>query len=209
MPRNITRIPRLCAAFCVLMLPGTAAAGGGQTSDKLCAAAIGEGRGQPDAERIAWAGDRKLAWTDFKATAPAAAVEASGSCVGFDVSWECTDEGLTFAATAVFDPARSWVRAGSGDDALLRHEQTHFDLTELSARGLRKRFTQLKDPCKDPSSVRRILDGATIEMYNEWGQAHRKYDEETGRGTEAGRQRVWDQRVHQELEDLKEFAPGR
>ena len=206
MRSEATNTLRLCIVLCVLSLPAEAAS---QTPQELCASSLGEGRSQDGSARIAWARDRSLTWTDFQAKAPAQAVEAAGSCVGFDVSWECADAGITFVVKAAFDPAQSWVRAGSETDALLRHEQTHFDLTELFARRLRKQFTQLKDPCKDPQGARRIIDGAVIDMYRGWGQAQKSYDEETGQGTEASSQRAWDQRTQQELDALKEFEPGR
>ncbi len=200
----------LRAAFWILVLPGLAAGGGGgQTPGERCAASIGEGPSQPGAERIAWARDRKLTWTDFKARTPATAVEESGSCVGFDVSWECEDLKLVLDVKAVFDPAQSWVRADSADAVLLRHEQMHFDLTEVSARRLRKQFTLTKDPCKDPQVVRRVLDGMVIDMYREWGLTQKKYDEETRHGTEAGRQEAWEQDIRQILEELKDFEPER
>jgi hypothetical protein len=211
MPSKTAWILALWAAFCTLIPPGRAAGGwGGQSPDERCAASVGEGRSDPDAERIAWARDGRLAWTDFTGKAPAASAEASGSCVGFDVSWECTEDAtLTFAVRAVFDRSQSWVRAGSEDNALLDHEQRHFDLTEVFARRLRKRFTELKDSCKNPQGVRQILDAATIDMYREWGLANKKYDEETGRGTEARGQRAWDLRIREELDALKGFEPGR
>ena len=139
MRSEATNTLRLCIVLCVLSLPAEAAS---QTPQELCASSLGEGRSQDGSARIAWARDRSLTWTDFQAKAPAQAVEAAGSCVGFGVSWECVDAGITFVVKAAFDPAQSWVRAGSETDALLRHEQTHFDLTELFARRLRKQFTQ-------------------------------------------------------------------
>ena len=205
MRSKATSTLRLCLVLCVLSVPAEAAS---QTPQELCAASLGGGRNDGSA-RIAWARDRRLAWTDFKAKAPAQAGEAAGSCVGFNVSWECADAGITFVVQAAFDPDQSWVRAGSENDALLHHEQTHFDLTELFARRLRKEFTQLKDPCKDPQGARRLVDGAVIDMYRGWGQTQKTYDQETGQGTEARSQRTWDQRTQQELDALEEFEPGR
>jgi hypothetical protein len=58
-----------------------------------------------------------------------------------------------YRVVAAFRPDHSWVRPEilkrPADSArALRHEQTHFDLTEVHARRLRRYFMELVAPCK-------------------------------------------------------------
>ena len=189
------------ALVCGAALPAVA----GQGSPRACASPAAA----DDDVRREWARGRPLTWADFRGPTPGGTAAASGSCVGFDVSWECEDVTLVFDVRAVFDPTQSWVRAGSTEDALLNHERRHFDLTELFARRLRKQFTGLMDPCKDPPLARRVVDGAVIDMYRDWGEAQKQYDADTGGGTEAVRQKAWDRKIEQALDGLRELEPER
>lgn len=48
-------------------------------------------------------------------------------------------------ATTFFDPCRSWFRPGQGastDSATLAHERIHFDITEVFARRLMRRYAE-------------------------------------------------------------------
>src|SRR4051794_35579436 len=57
---------------------------------------------------IEWSATRRLTIADFKGKIPSRAYESSSSWVEIEVSWECTGGEASSAATAVFDPARSW-----------------------------------------------------------------------------------------------------
>jgi len=196
-------------ALLVCLIPGQAWAAGAQAPDESCALATGERSAQDDSGRIVWSREIPLVWADFEGKPPVRAAEASGSCVGFAVLWECPGGELTFEVKATFDPAESWVKPGAQDPGLLRHEQLHFDLTELFARRLRKRFTDLRDPCKNPRDTRQVLDRAVADTYGEWQEAQSRYDAETRSGTDAATQRVWERKTGQDLEALEAFGPGR
>jgi hypothetical protein len=199
-------------AACGLLFCALAAraswAGPADRAEDACAAAIGERSAHDDAGRVVWTRDRRLAWSDFQGNAPARAAEGAGSCVGFSVSWECPAGELRFGIMATFDPGASWVERGAESPLLLRHEQLHFDLTELFARRLRKQFTDLRDPCQNPGDARQVLDGAVVGAYREWQEAQRRYDAETRRGTDAAVQGGWERRTRRELEDLEAFGRG-
>jgi predicted secreted Zn-dependent protease len=93
------------------------------------------------------------------------------------------------------------VRPGAEDDALLRHEQTHFDLTELAARRLRKHLAELRDPCIDTATPREI-DRVIAEHGQQWEQEQKLYDRQTGHGTNAARQQFWDRQTREQLDAL-------
>ena len=75
--------------------------------------------------------------------------------------------------------------------SLLEHEQIHFDIAELYARGTRKAFDDVRNPCGNPSAVEDISD-----HNNELSaRAQQNYDEETLHGTLPGAQAAWTRKI--------------
>jgi uncharacterized protein DUF922 len=169
---------------------------------------------------IEWSKDVKLTQLDFKQKVPIAATDAAHSWVGIDIEWECRDDKPDVAVRATFDPDQSWWRgsvpslwggldaglsrsqlqdrrtAAQRDDDLLRHEQLHFDLTELAARKIRRELDRLV--CLDPTNkaaVAKVIE----ELERAWLAEQARYDQETDHGTDQPAQREWDRRVRREL----------
>jgi hypothetical protein len=179
----------IAAAFAAHVAFGTAALRAGQDASRL--------------QRIEWSRARKLQWRDFAMRAPRSS-DAAHSWVGIDADWTCDASGLVFHVTASFDPAQSWVKPGSESGALLRHEQTHFDLTEVATREMRKRLKALDDPCRSFMTMRDI-DAAIVAERQAWDQDQHRYDRETDFGTNDARQQFWDRRTQERLTSLEEF----
>jgi len=157
-------------------------------------------QGGTDPQRIEWTRDRKLQWRDFAMKAPAGSSDDCHSWVGFDTDWTCDHSGFVFHVRTTFNPSQSWVKPGSQDDSLLRHEQMHFDLTELAARQLRKRLGGLSDPC-----MMGEIDRVIATQRQSWEQEQKLYDRETANGTNENRQRYWEQSTQQRLDELNGF----
>jgi hypothetical protein len=153
---------------------------------------------------IEWTNERKLGWQDFAMKPPRQSGDDCHSWVGFDAEWVCEASGFMFHVRTTFDPNQSWVKPQSRDPALLRHEQTHFDLTELSARQLRKRLSDLDQPCRSFLMTQEI-DRAITEYRQVWEQDQKLYDKETVYGTNPVRQRLWEERTRQRLQELESF----
>jgi hypothetical protein len=164
--------------------------------------------GVAPAGALAWSATRRLAWSDFRARPPAGRPEAAVTATSLIWGFHCTGDEFTFQAVAVFLPDQSWVDAtisiqlGSGLETL-RHEQTHFDLTEVFARRLRQFFRTLSRPCD--GSAERISDSGDRFVHDE-SDAQRRYDEATANGRAAAAQSRWDRDVQQWLEALAPYA---
>ena len=63
----------------------------------------------------------------------------------------------------------------------------------------------MKDPCKDYKETREVEEAVT-ESRCEWERTESAYDKETRNCTEESKQKVWDQKVQRELEELKDFG---
>lgn len=87
---------------------------------------------------------------------------------------------------------RSWVVRSRKSDALLSHEQGHFDITGLIYRGMLPELRTLREssPRRLAAELRRILR----EYNTETQQFSNLYDEEseTNHGRDAGRQQEWE-----------------
>jgi hypothetical protein len=167
-----------------------------------------------------WSPTRRLMKEDFRGRVPVQARNSSMSWLHIETSWECVVGELVASAHAIFDPSQSWWRTSYGniwgnagerttasqaqmqarrnvmqlDRQLLDHEQLHFDLAELAARKIRKRFGEYKDACLDPGGTEPIQT-MVIEVDRELQEEQTKYDLETGHGTNVRAQDRWAQRV--------------
>ncbi|MCM3879808.1 MAG: DUF922 domain-containing Zn-dependent protease [Vicinamibacterales bacterium] len=172
---------------------------------------------------IEWAESVKLTQADFRGKAPDSSADTAHSWVALDVTWECLEGRPRSHARAVFDPDQSWWRGGTPslwggiedglsrtqldnrrtaterDRDLLRHEQLHFDLTEVAARRIRRQFDGLTRACATPGGNLEIEKGvAAIEAA--WADEQRRYDKDTDHGVNQVTQRQWESRVRRELQ---------
>jgi hypothetical protein len=169
---------------------------------------------------IEWSPERKLTKADFQGRTPPQAVNASLSYLHIEASWECVVGDLFATARATFDPSRSWWRTMYGnvwgsaadrtsasrtqaqarrnvmvlDAQLLEHEQLHFDLAELAARRIRKRFEGFKDACAEPGGAEPI-QAMVLEIDRELQEEQSRYDRETSHGANARAQDQWKRRI--------------
>jgi hypothetical protein len=120
-----------------------------------------------------------------------------------------TRSGTTWTATvgtittyAEMERNSSWMRINPGDPGfpeLLNHEQKHFDLAQAFAKKLKRVLESLKGEGSTQAEALRDLEKKVNEAYNrlhdEWIQVDTQYDAETEHGTNAEKQREWDQKI--------------
>jgi hypothetical protein len=153
------------------------------------------------AVEIVWSTDRKLRRADFKGVLAAPGGVAARSMVGIKAWWACDGDRLMPNIRAVFDPNQSWwggqVRNGwdarrvnVSDVQLLQHEQTHFDIAEVVARRIRRRFAELTDVCARRGGT--VPLAAIVDDYQrELEDQQARYDRETSFGLDARMQWTW------------------
>lgn len=98
-------------------------------------------------------------------------------------------------AKATMDKSGSWVKPDKKTDALLQHEQYHFDISEYYARKLQTALEGIVGTGDTPEAATADLDAKVEAKYNEVKAEHRatqdKYDEETDHGRNAEKQAEW------------------
>ncbi len=133
--------------------------------------------------------------TEKHAALTSTTIDARGGCQG---------EASSAQVRAVFDPTTSWVREPATiTEALLRHEQLHFDLAELYARLLRLRLAAAKVPC---AQFKATFSRISRTLYAEWEAEQNRYDLETRHGLDAVRQAFWERQTTVRLQQLATYA---
>ena len=160
-------------------------------------------------DAIVWAARRPLTWADFKGQPPDdAGVVAARTNYTIIHGMQCAGRKFEYRVVAGFRPKESWVRHAilrtPADSArALRHEQTHFDLSEVHARRLRRYFAELMAPCNISSGD---LSSAASRMERDEKAAQARYDEETDNGRIPAQQARWDKEVDSQLVALAKFV---
>lgn len=148
-------------------------------------------------------------WRDFRGSPPSGGDEAARTAHAFYYAWSCRGDRFTFRVTAAFIPRQSWVKRMIVRDSIesprvLRHEQLHFDLTELYARHMRRRFAELARPCTQSDAQ---LEAMAQRIVRDERAEQRRYDAETRNGLIAERQAEWERETARQLRAAVRYAP--
>ena len=169
---------------------------------------------------IEWQQTRSLTWEDFKGTPETDAAEDAEILSGLSFDDWRTDPATRDAETGqytikiqsaslvvrnVMVQTGSWVVAGAKTDALLNHEQRHFDLNEVYRRKLRTALLQLRGKGRTPKEA---LEDLQRQIKETWDKANAKlkelqdqYDRETDHGRKGTEQGEWDKKIDGWLKD--------
>jgi hypothetical protein len=155
---------------------------------------------------FSWEQHPKLSWNDFKgkperiATHPEAVTDT-----GFRTQLMCRERILDIKIVAEFYQNSSWVKPGRKLPSLLRHEQGHFDITELYVRKMRKAIRDAKIDCEDDAKAEIVGKGILRPLDQEWEKAEKQYDAETKDGIDIARQTAATERIAAELGALSRY----
>ena len=155
-----------------------------------------------DSNIIHWQNEQQLDWSDFegRASRSEAADVVALTASGIGYSYVCENGLLEIDFEAIFQKDKSWVKPAGKNDYCLKHEQLHFDITELFARKARKAFVG-----KYNCNKTRELEHDVNQLLEDWQAYQVKYDKETDHSNIASKQQDWNVLVNKELEALKYF----
>ena len=95
----------------------------------------------------------------------------------------------------------SWTVSRNG--ALLAHEQLHFDIAELYARKIRKRFSELKSKNEFRFSQ---FQHEYSKLMNDCKNFQKKYDKETKHGSDIEINKQWINTIENSLKELEDYS---
>lgn len=152
-------------------------------------------------DEIKWQSDFRLQWSHFKGKPDHGSNMDALTESGITFSWSCDWRGFQVDAYAIFVPQGSWVK--SPTNALLTHEQLHFDITEIHARKLRQFFKEHPNPCQlGKAGIDKAAQGFIRASY----AMQEEYDLATNHGQNYRAQKEWQSKIANELAALANYA---
>jgi hypothetical protein len=142
----------------------------------------------------------QLSWNDFKGVPPKNAQHFASvnSGMGYRLVSKNRDGKLAIDVdvTTYFYPQLSWKKnSNENNQDLLKHEQLHWDISELYARKLRaayKKYIPQKNPKKEVDYIFRKFE-------KERQQTQKAYDLESNHGLLKDAQEKWSAQIREEL----------
>ncbi len=150
---------------------------------------------------VAWTAGQTLTWDDFRGDPDVSNDHHAQTHCMLDASLQGSANDMTISVAAYFIPEQSWTRT-KNDLQLLRHEQLHFDITELHARILRKRLSDAFRKNQNPGA---IFEESFQVLNRELNAMQERYDRETVHGTQAEAQKDWETMIARLLEELRPY----
>src|SRR3712207_4091713 len=94
---------------------------------------------------LTWNEKQPLSWFDFAGEVNDTSLYDAESFAEVKYSyWYIGPDNISFTVSANFNKSTSWCKKDYRSEALLRHEQTHFDIAELYARKLKQAFENFR-----------------------------------------------------------------
>ncbi|WP_299683888.1 DUF922 domain-containing protein [uncultured Dokdonia sp.] len=146
-------------------------------------------------ERVAWQPNKTLTWEDFKGSPNASGSFVASTSSGMSQSYVIDNKGMLHKdetqVVAHFYPEYSWYRAKDTTARLLKHEQAHFDITEIHARILNARIQAYNFTSNSKKEVKALYE--EVERHRRGMQ--RTFDEETNHSINREAEKKWEEKI--------------
>ena len=148
-------------------------------------------------EKIEWTEDYNLQWTDFKATTAVGSgfVASTSSGIAYSYKEVNGDKNIKINVFCNFYPQKSWYSKNDATDYILKHEQTHFDISELYKRIFKERIAenQFSDNMKEE------LEVLFYQTEDDRKAMQHKFDSESNHSKNKEKELEWETYVAQQL----------
>lgn len=155
-------------------------------------------------EYIIWNENYELKWQDFKGLSVQSSNVSAISFVELRFKYKLNKNGeklRKFDIMCSFSKSKSWVKDLT--NAGLDHEQGHFDIGEIWARQFKKRLSEIK---RNDSTVSVYKLRTLFREYSDSSKKmQEKYDEETNCSQFLSAQRLWKEKIKNELDFYQAF----
>jgi hypothetical protein len=160
---------------------------------------------QPISEKILWTENQKLTWEDFrgKPIRSASFVASTNTGISFQYSYSNKNGeiNLDYTVECFFSPENSWYLPEKVNPYILKHEQAHFDISELHARMLRKNLAAKKFSKNIKSEIESIYK--QIEQKRRAMQT--KFDAESDHSRNEAKEAFWQKYIPQQLAEYESW----
>jgi len=151
-------------------------------------------------DEIKWSSNRKLSYDDFAGPVPSSSPWAANTSSNIFFSYDFTNKELrNVVVYSSFSQSKSWMKKKIPE--VLRHEQLHFDITELYARKLYTDASKLIGKENAENQLKQIFKDANIAC----SEVQNQYDDESGHGVSAEKQESWEKKIAQQLSETSVY----
>jgi hypothetical protein len=161
---------------------------------------------ESDTEKIEWSETQKLTWADFKGVPNKGAgyVASTSSGIAFAYSYRTFENKVeyNYSVECHFYPLESWYKSASASGYILKHEQAHFDISEIHARILRKRISEAKFSINIKTEIESIYELAERQRR----EMQKLFDAETEHSKNKDEELRWEAFIQKQL---KAYDPWR
>ena len=155
--------------------------------------------------KIYWSKDKLLTWDDFKGKPVKGSPIAADTDSGFELrsSYNSNDHLLVIDLQTYFIKNKSWYKPEKKSETLLKHEQGHFDISELFTRKLHENIIEEKINEKNISQrITQLNEKYTYELH----KYQDLYDKETEHSINEKKQMEWNEKIAKELKELEKYT---
>lgn len=152
-----------------------------------------------------WESNHKLQWIDYQGVYDNSEASASTCTELYMDMKKDSSGGVVFNVKAIFHPESSFISPTcSKSKYALKHEQLHFDITEVYARQLRLLLHTMQHT-KNQNNIK--IAGYFYEFVkDEWNRAEDRYDLESLHSQNGFNQRKWERLIKEKLEKSQKYA---
>ncbi len=152
-------------------------------------------------EIIPWLTERKLAWDDFLCTPQKQGDAVASTSTSLGISYQLKNGRLSYTITCNFSKHKSWGILKT--EYILKHEQAHFDITELHARKL---YEALHNYEYNAASFKKDIALIYERIVKEKEEMQDAYDGDTDHSRRKRIQYEWLDKIDTMLEETAMFA---
>jgi hypothetical protein len=159
---------------------------------------------QKDSDRIEWSPTQQLTWADFKGKIDKSSPYEAMTYTTIEIqSMQLDEKQMEYTITNSFEKKLSWSK-DKKSVGLLKHEQLHFDITELVVRKMKKKLLSKK--FKNIKEIQNFARDAFGEGEKERKRLNSLYDKETDHSINKEKQKEWEDKIEAELGEFNEYS---
>lgn len=154
-----------------------------------------------DGEYIPWVPGYRLTWDDFLCAPQHNTDAVASTSTALGLAYQITGGKLTYQITCRFSKNKSWGLVKT--PYILRHEQGHFDITEIFARKLYQTLSHYRLNRPTFQNDINTIYGTIVQAKEAFQET---YDNETDHSRNKRKQEEWLDRIDQLLSDTQPYA---
>ena len=156
---------------------------------------------------LTWSKNRPLRWDDFSGRINDTSNFEAECFAQVRYSYKLNSlKEFTFDVQAIFDKSTSWIKPVNKSNALLKHEQVHFDIAQLYACKLRQAFSSYTYTSNFAAEILSVFD----KLNREYHYMQKMYDEQSNHSLVSAKQKQWEAFIDEELMNAtRQEAAGR